>query len=252
MPPEASSGSVLLEACVESLSEAVGAAGAGARRLEVCAAMIEGGTTPSIGLVEEVLASGSLPAFVMIRPRGGDFAYDDGEVRVMLRDIAAVRRAGAHGIVSGALDRFNMIDLDVTRRLVEAAAPLPFTFHRAIDLTPSVEHSVDLLRAAGVTRVLTSGGASSALVGADVIAGLVRRAGTGLMIVAGGGVRAENVVQLVQRTRVREVHARPTRLHAGASAGAREVRFGPRVFAADREVLDADGIRALASVLAAS
>src|SRR5262245_5948228 len=144
----------LVEVCIETLPEAIQAAEAGASRLEVCADMSESGTTPSIGLVSAILSRLKIPAFVMIRPRGGDFVYNELELDVMLRDIDAMKRAGVHGIVSGALESSNQIDIDATKALREAAAPLPFTFHRAFDLAPELEFALDELKELGVDRVL--------------------------------------------------------------------------------------------------
>ena len=127
---------VLLEVCVETLPEALQAESAGANRLEVCAAMSESGTTPSIGLVETILEKVTIPVFVMIRPRGGDFTYDDDELDVMRRDIEAMKRAGAHGVVTGVLESSSCVDRDATKSLVDCSDPLPVTFHRAFDLTP--------------------------------------------------------------------------------------------------------------------
>src|SRR5688500_5296332 len=167
----------LLEVCVETLPEALQATEAGAGRLEVCACMSESGTTPSIGLVEAILDRVDVPAFVMIRPRGGDVTYDEHELDVMRRDIDVAKRAGAHGTVSGVLVTGCAVDKEATRALVDAADPLPFTFHRAFDLAPELEFAVEILRSVGVARILTSGGASTAMVGADAIARLARLAG---------------------------------------------------------------------------
>lgn len=239
----------LLEVAVETLPEAVGAAHAGAARLEVCGAMSEAGVTPSIGLVEAIIETLPVPTFVMIRPRGGDFCYDESEVGVMLRDIAAMKRAGAHGIVTGALEATGGVDRDVTRRLVEAADPLPVTFHRAVDLTANLEYSLDVLRALGIRRILTSGGASTALVGADMIARLVRRGGAAVTVVAGGSVRADSVAGLVSRTSVTEVHARPTRLAPIQPPDSRDVRFGSGPAVSQRAELDPDEVQALVTAL---
>jgi copper homeostasis protein len=105
----------LLEVCVETLPEALQATDAGAGRLEVCAAMSESGTTPSMGLVEAILERVPIPVVVMIRPRGGDFTYEANELEVMRRDISAMKRAGAHGIVSGVLESTGVIDRDATK-----------------------------------------------------------------------------------------------------------------------------------------
>lgn len=240
--------SPLLEVCVETLPEALQAVAAGADRLEVCACMSESGTTPSIGLVAAILERVNVPVVAMIRPRGGDFTFDEHELDVMRRDVEAVKRAGVHGIVSGVLERGGNIDGDATRSLVETAAPLPFTFHRAFDLAPELEDALATLRSVGVQRLLTSGGASSALVGADAIAKLSRQAGD-VALIAGGGVRAAHVVELVEVSGVREVHARPTRRRAISSFARRAIQFGSTIPVPERNELDPDGVRAIAREL---
>ena len=244
-------GTPLLEVCVETLSEAIQAVAAGAGRLEVCAAMSESGTTPSIGLVEAILEHVQVPVFVMIRPRGGDFTYDDHELDVMRRDIGAMRRAGAHGVVSGILESTGMIDRDATKALLDAAAPLPFTFHRAFDLTPELEKALATLRSIGVHRILTSGGASTALVGAGAIAKLREQTGDTLSLMAGGGVRSAHVAELIEVSGVREVHARPARRRAKSSFPTRDIVFGATIPVPERSELDPDGVRALVRELEA-
>lgn len=239
----------LLEVCVETLPEAIQAVVAGANRLEVCAAMSESGTTPSIGLLSAILERVNVPVFAMIRPRGGDFTYDENDLDVMRRDIEAAKLAGVHGVVSGVLEAGGFIDGDATRALVDAAAPLPFTFHRAFDLAPELERALGVLRAIGVRRVLTSGGASSARVGADAISKLGRQTGDSLTLIAGGGVRAAHVCELLRVSGVREVHARPTKQRTGAAFARREVQFGAALPASERTELDPLGVRALVDEL---
>ncbi len=204
--PRATLAAVLIEACIDSIGDALSAQAAGARRLELCADLIEGGTTPSVGLIRAVVAHVSIPVFVMIRPRGGDFLYSAGEIDVMLRDIEAARASGAHGIVSGALDANGTIDQEGTEALLEAAAPLPFTFHRAFDMTRDLDESLDVLMAIGASRVLTSGGAETALAGVPVLSRLCVRAGQRLVVIAGGGVRSPHIAAIAANTGVREFH----------------------------------------------
>jgi len=240
----------LVEVCIETLPEAIQAAEAGASRLEVCASMAESGTTPSIGLVSAIRDRLAIPAFIMIRPRGGDFVYDEAELSVMLRDIDAMKRVGAHGIVSGALESSGCIDIESTKTLREAAAPLPFTFHRAFDLAPELEQALDELMELGVNRVLTSGGASTAIVGADAIARLRRKAGSAMTMLAGGGVRAPHAAELVRASGVTEVHARPTRRRSALSNTPRDIRFGSNTPLPIRAELDPEAVRALVEALA--
>lgn len=201
----------LVEACVDSVQGAIAAEHAGAGRLELCANLVEGGTTPSGGMMRAVLRCVGVPVFAIVRPRGGDFVYDAADIEVMLRDIEFAKGCDIHGIVSGALNPNGTVDEDGTSALIEAAHPLPFTFHRAFDVTRDLDESLDALQALGVHRVLTSGGAPSAADGAAMIARLVRRGGDRIVVMAGGGVRRDHVASLVQSTRVREVHLRGSR-----------------------------------------
>ncbi len=215
---------VLVEACVDSVEGAVAAERAGALRVELCANLGEGGTTPSAGMVRAVLHRVAVPVFVMVRPRGGDFLYTAEEIDVMLRDVEGAKSFGAHGIVSGALHPHGTVDEDGTSALIEAAHPLPFTFHRALDVTRDLEEALDALMAAGARRVLTSGGAATAADGIARIARLVRRARERLTVMAGGGVRRDNVASIVAGTGVREVHLRaPVRVESGMTHRVRAV-----------------------------
>ena len=199
---------ILIEAAVESLDDALAAIDGGADRLELCADLDAGGTTPSRELMAVVLARVSVPVLVMIRPRPGDFVYSRAERVRMAADVTAAIDAGAAGVVLGALRADRCIDEEVTRALIAGAAGRPVTFHRAIDDTPDPGAAIDMLGSLGAARVLSSGAAPNALEGAEVLAAMVARAGDALHVVAGGGVRAHNVGAVVQRSRVREVHAR--------------------------------------------
>jgi copper homeostasis protein len=222
---------VLVEACVDSVDGALAAERAGALRVELCANLGEGGTTPSAGMVRAVVHRVSIPVFAMVRPRGGDFLYTADEIDVMLRDVEGVKSCGVHGIVSGALHPHGAVDDDGTSALIEAAYPLPFTFHRALDGTRDLEESLDALMALGARRVLTSGGAATAAEGIEGIARLVQRAGDRLVVMAGGGVRRHNVAAIVAGTGVREVHLRaPVRVESRMTHRARPLTIaGPNV-----------------------
>jgi copper homeostasis protein len=202
MPPP------LFESCIDSHDAALASSHGGAGRVELCARLDVGGTTPDAALIARCVASLPIPVFVMIRPRGGDFVYDRAERAAMEADIAMASAAGADGVVFGALRPDATIDVDVMRRLIDRARPLPVTCHKAIDATRDPLQALDTLLALGVDRVLTSGGAETAAAGAATIARMVARAGDALVVLAGGGVRAHNVAGLVRVTGVREVHAR--------------------------------------------
>ena len=147
----------------------------------------------------------------MIRPRGGGFVYSDDEIDQMLRDIERARSTSAAGIVTGVLTPDARVDVERTGALVNAASGLPVTFHKAFDSTDNLPEALEQLIQIGVSRVLTSGGAPTALEGASAIADLVDRARDRIAIIAGGGVREHNVRELIVRTGVREVHARDVR-----------------------------------------
>lgn len=201
---------IVVEVAVDSVAGARAAVAGGARRLELCSALLEGGLTPTRGLLTAVCAAVSVPVFAMARPRGGDFLYDDDEFEVLLCDIADLRAAGAAGIVSGVLDADGAIDRSRLARIVVAAAGLPVTCHRAFDLCADPAAALEDLIALGVTRVLTSGQAASAPVGADAIARSVAAAAGRIVVMAGAGVRPDNVRDLVRRTGCREVHLSAT------------------------------------------
>jgi len=206
---------VIVEACVDSVESALAAERGGARRLELCDALFDGGTTPSAGMIAACRDRVSIPVFVIIRPRGGGFVYSEPELDVMRRDIAAARELGAHGVVIGVLCRDGGIDEQQTRSLVDAAGDLPVTFHRAFDFVPDPGEAMETIISAGITRILTSGGAPTAREGVATLASLVRQAGDRLVVMAGGGVREENVKAIVDGSGVHEVHVRLTRLTRG-------------------------------------
>ncbi len=206
----------LVEICVDDLAGALAAERAGADRVELCADLLEGGTTPSAGMIVQVLESVSrVGVQIMVRARGGDFVYSADEMRVMLADARTIAELSAGstvpvGIVFGALLADGRIDEDALAAVIEAAAGLPVTFHKAFDETPDLAAAYETLATHGVVRVLTSGGAATAAEGADVLAELSARSATpgSPRVLVGGSVRAHNVIDLLQRTGADEVHLR--------------------------------------------
>jgi copper homeostasis protein len=198
----------LVEAAVETLDSALAAERAGADRIELCENLSDGGMTPGTRLIGAVAERTRLPVFVLIRPRAGDFVYSDSEFDQMIRDTELAGRLGIAGIVTGVLTPDGRVDVERTRTLVEAAAGLPVTFHRAIDsavdLLAALENAIEV----GASGVLTSGGAATAVEGVDLIAALVAKAGERITVIAGGGIREPNVRDVIARTGVGEVHAR--------------------------------------------
>ena len=212
---------ILVEACVDSVASALAAERGGASRLELCAALFDGGTTPSAGMIAACKEAVSIPVFAMIRPRGGGFIYSEAERDVMRRDVLLARELGADGVVIGGLCPDGIIDLALVQSLVESAQGVGVTFHRAFDLSADLEASLAALADAGVHRVLTAGGAPTAADGVTTLATLVRKAGSRVAVMAGGGVREENVRSLVSVTGVREVHVRLTRVTHGVETSTR-------------------------------
>ena len=197
---------ILVEVCADSVASAIAAERGGAARIELCSSLIEGGVTPSAGLIEMIRAAVSMPLHVMIRPRGGDFCYEPEEFETMKRDIAVAQRMGANGVVFGILDANGNVDVARTRQLANLARPLAVTFHRAFDMTADLFRALDCVRAAGIDRVLTSGGEPTSLLGQETIAQLVRKAEGRIVVMPGSGIRPENARSLVERTGVKEVH----------------------------------------------
>jgi copper homeostasis protein len=201
---------LLIEACVDSVASALAAQDGGARRIELCDALVEGGTTPSAGKIALCRERLSIPVVVLIRSRSGDFLYRDSDVDVMLRDIVMARGLGADGIAIGALNADGTIDEVRTRAMVEAAGPMEVVFHRAFDGTPDPFKALETLVALGVRRVLTSGQAPTALEGVDILRHLVQAAAGRITILAGGGINEENAAPIVKGSGVQELHIRGT------------------------------------------
>ena len=200
--------SVLVEACVDSLESALAAKRGGAERLELCANLDVGGTTPAAALIAQVKARVGLPIAAMIRPRGGSFVHSAAEAEQMRRDIGTVKHIGVEALVFGVLDVANNIDVDIMRALAGVAAGTPVVFHRAFDRLADQDAGLDVLMELGVARVLTSGGAATALDGAASLRRLVDRSAGRIEILAGGKVRGPNVAAVVERSGVQQVHAR--------------------------------------------
>ncbi|HEV7388277.1 MAG TPA: copper homeostasis protein CutC [Gemmatimonadaceae bacterium] len=219
----------LVESAVDTLESGLCAERAGAGRIELCAGLNDAGTTPSAGLIAAAAERCRIPVFVLIRPRGGGFVYSDDELHVMMRDVEMASSLGAEGIVIGALDASARIDLPKTRKLVSAAKDLPVTFHRAFDLVANLGEALDQLIEVGVARVLTSGGANTALEGAPRIAALIKQAAGRIGIVAGGGVRENNVREIITLTGVKEVHARIASIVCGAAPARSSLKLRKRL-----------------------
>lgn len=179
---------------------------AGAERVELCSALVEGGVTPSAGLLEAVRRNTAVRLHVLIRPRSGDFLYSDTEFSVMRRDIEVAGELGADGIVTGILNRDGTIDTERTALLAEYASPMSVTFHRAFDLCRDPVRGLEDVIAIGADRLLTSGQTKSSIEGAPLIKKLIAQAAGRIIIMPGGGVDEYNAGLLATSTGAKEYH----------------------------------------------
>jgi copper homeostasis protein len=198
---------VLFEACIGSAEAAIAAQDGGADRVELCANLLEGGTTPSAGSIQLARERIDIDLQVMIRPRGGDFCYTGVEFEIMKLDIEMAKKLGADGVVIGILNPDGSVDRARTGELVELARPMSVTFHRAFDMARDPYEALEDLIGLGVNRILTSGQEITAFEGLDLIADLVQKAGDRIVIMPGGGIHERNIERIVEQSGVKEVHA---------------------------------------------
>ncbi len=195
-----------IEICCGSIQSAANAKAGGAVRVELCQGLIEGGTTPSPSTINYAVKELGLQVFVLVRPRGGDFCYNELEIKTMEEDVEFCKRAGVAGIVVGFLHPDGSIDTELTRRFVKLAAPLPVTFHRAFDRCPEPLKALEQIIDCGCARILTSGCRPTAMEGADLLKQLVKQANGRIKILAGSGVTPENAAVLREKTGAPEIH----------------------------------------------
>ena len=200
--------SVLVEAAVDTFAGAVAAEMSGVHRIELCGPLHDGGTTPSAGLIARCSDELLVSVHVLIRPRTGDFVYSDDEIEIMSKDIAVAKELGADGVVIGALTADGEVDAARMAHLIAMASPMRVGFHRAFDELRDQHEALELLVSLQVDHILTSGGAATAMDGAERIKQLVERAGDRVGIIAGGSITKDNAAELVSRTGVRTIHGR--------------------------------------------
>ncbi len=229
---------VLVEAIACSADDARLAARVGVDRLEVCSAMSLGGLTPSVGAFKVIRAMTDLPLMAMIRPRASGFCYSHLEFESMLIDADSLFDAGADGIVFGILDEQGEIDVPRCRELIALVDSRQIVFHRAFDATNDPLESLEVLIELGVTRLLTSGQAPTALQGAETIRKLIDRAGGRIEILAGGGVRPDTAGEIVSLTGASQLHLGPFVSRSDRSIEASEA--ASRAFGDTFPVADAD------------
>ena len=196
-----------MEVCANSVTSALAAEEGGAIRVELCASLTEGGTTPSyaeIALAKKLLR---IQVFPIIRPRGGDFLYSDLEFELMKEDIKICKSLKCEGIVTGILTADGKIDKERCAELVKLAKPMSVAFHRAFDMVENMEEALEDLISLGVVRVLTSGGKASATDGAEILEKLIIQAGERITVMPGAGIHTDNIASLIALTGAKEFHA---------------------------------------------
>ncbi|HEX4877084.1 MAG TPA: copper homeostasis protein CutC [Chitinophagaceae bacterium] len=199
--------SYLIEIATSDFTTTQSAVEGGADRIELCANLAEGGTTPSIATIKKCRELFSVQLYPIIRPRGGDFLYSNNEYEIMLEDVKLCRQLGCDGVVIGLLNSDGSLDLARTAKLVETAYPLGVTFHRAFDRCKDPFEAMEQLIELGCERILTSGQQPTVNEGMELIAELNKTADERIIIMPGSGVRADNIKMLAEKTGCTEFHS---------------------------------------------
>ncbi|MDR2465865.1 MAG: copper homeostasis protein CutC [Prevotellaceae bacterium] len=237
-----------VEVCAGLVQSAVEAERGGASRVELCANLFEGGTTPSAATIEMSCSMVGIPIYVIIRPRGGDFLYSDLEFETMKRDVVEAKKYGASGIATGILLPDGSVDERRTGELVDIAHKFGMgaTFHRAFDMTANPAKALEAVIRTGCERILTSGGRNKAFDGRLLIGQLVQQAAGRISLMAGSGVNPENVAELVESTGAREVHVSGKhRVEGGMKFRNTDIMMGglPGIPEYEIDVTDAETVR---------
>lgn len=197
----------VIEIATQDFTGTKAAAESGADRIELCAALSEGGIMPSYGTVRKCREAFAVPLFPIIRPRGGDFLYSEEEFDVMMNDVKLCKDLGCDGVVIGLLNKDGSLDAKRTARLINLAYPLEVTFHRAFDRCADPFKTMEELIALGCSRILTSGQQPTAPQGVDLIVQLLKVSANRIVVMPGSGVRKENIKALAEKTGAVEFHA---------------------------------------------
>jgi copper homeostasis protein len=195
-----------LEICCDNYASAEAATLGGADRIELCSAIGEGGLTPSLGIIKEVLKNLDIKVHILIRPRGGDFFYSEAEFSIIKSDIESCKKLGAHGVVIGFLKENGHVDLEKTSEIIQLARPMKVTFHRAFDMCKDPLRALEELKELKVDYLLSSGQAPKAMEGIELIRQMVERAGDHLKIMPGSGVRTHLLKELHEKTQAHAYH----------------------------------------------
>lgn len=197
---------IAIEICLDSVESIIAAEQGGAARVEFCSDLFEGGLTPTLGSFMTAKRHSTIAINVMIRPRGGDFCYSDLEFETMLNDARLFKDGGANALVFGILNADGTVDMERSAAFIQAASPLPVTFHRAFDMTRDPYEAMEALIELGVARVLTSGQEATVPEGLDLLADLIERYGDDIIIMPGAGITERNFEKVHRRLQAREYH----------------------------------------------
>ena len=199
---------MIKEVCVESFSEALAAEKRGADRIELCDNLYLGGTTPSYGTIKMAMEKLTIPAFPIIRPRGGNFHYSKEEIEIMKEDIKVCKSLGAKGVVLGVLTTDNKVDFETLKELVDLASPMEVTFHKAVDELENPVEVIDRFVEIGVKRILSSGTKETALEGKDILNAMIKKADNRIIIMIAGKVTSDNFEEVAAAIPSTEYHGK--------------------------------------------
>lgn len=245
--------SIGIEVCCNSLESAINAQKGGAHRVELCSNLYEGGTTPSMGEISLARKKLHIKLNVLIRPRGGDFVYSRDEIDIIKRDISFCKEIGVDGVVIGFLKPDGNIDVKLTKEIIELSKPMNVTFHRAFDMCKDPERALEEIIEAGADRLLTSGIKNKAIDGVDNLASLVKIADDRIIIMPGSGIRAENILEIIEKTGAKEYHvSERVSLESPMQFRRENIFMGgmPQIPEYEKRIIDAGKIRVIVEKVA--
>lgn len=241
----------ILECATDSVESALAAVEGGADRLELCANLIIGGTTPSLALFDEVRSHSDIPLYILIRPRFGDFLYTDYEANVICREIEMFQKAGAEGVVIGSLNKDGTLNEEHMKRFIDCAKDMSVTLHRAFDMSADPIAALRTAKQLGVKTILTSGQANSSLEGIGLYEKLLNEAKDEITILAGGGINASTIEKLLECTELTAFHMSGKKvIESGMEYRNTKVSMGlPGISEYNIWLTDAQNVRAARDVL---
>lgn len=238
-----------IEICVDNVEAALDAQAAGADRIELCNSLLEGGTTPSGGLISSARENLSIELHVIIRPRGGDFLYSDPDYDIMRRDVEICGEYGIDGIVTGILRQDGEIDIERTAMLIELARPMKVTFHRAFDMCTDPQRGLQDIISTGADMLLTSGQKNSASEGIDLIKKLIDKAGSKITVMPGSGINETNIEHIARSTGATQFHLSGSKPVDSAMTFRRDFIVIDRLSGLSKKIADQQKIKNIINIL---